>query len=36
MTVNGWIQIGLFALIILALTKPLGSGCPSPSKTRCM
>jgi K+-transporting ATPase ATPase A chain len=25
MTVNGWIQIGLFALIILALTKPLGS-----------
>src|SRR5512144_2017867 len=24
MTVNGWIQIGLFALVIFALTKPLG------------
>jgi K+-transporting ATPase ATPase A chain len=24
MTANGWIQIGLFALVILALTKPLG------------
>jgi potassium-transporting ATPase potassium-binding subunit len=25
MTLNGWIQIGLFALVIFALTKPLGS-----------
>jgi K+-transporting ATPase ATPase A chain len=25
MTLNGWIQIGLFALVILALTKPLGN-----------
>ena len=25
MTLNGWIQIGLFALVVLALTKPLGS-----------
>ena len=25
MTAQGWIQIGLFALVILALTKPLGS-----------
>jgi potassium-transporting ATPase potassium-binding subunit len=24
MTVNGWIQIGLFALVIFAITKPLG------------
>ena len=24
MTANGWIQIGLFALVIFALTKPLG------------
>src|SRR5512144_951951 len=24
MTVNGWIQIGLFALVIFALTKPFG------------
>jgi K+-transporting ATPase ATPase A chain len=24
-TANGWIQIGLFALVILALTKPLGA-----------
>ncbi len=24
MTVNGWLQIGLYALVILALTKPLG------------
>jgi potassium-transporting ATPase potassium-binding subunit len=24
MTANGWIQIGLYALVILALTKPLG------------
>ncbi len=24
MTVNGWVQIGLFALVILAITKPLG------------
>src|SRR5512142_1129583 len=24
MTANGWIQIGLFALVILAITKPLG------------
>src|SRR5512143_2881281 len=24
MTVNGWIQIGLFALVVLAITKPLG------------
>jgi K+-transporting ATPase ATPase A chain len=25
MTLNGWIQIGLFALVVLALTKPLGT-----------
>ncbi|HEX7623606.1 MAG TPA: potassium-transporting ATPase subunit KdpA [Anaeromyxobacteraceae bacterium] len=25
MTANGWIQIGLYALVILALTKPIGS-----------
>jgi K+-transporting ATPase ATPase A chain len=25
MTANGWLQIGLFALIIFAITKPLGS-----------
>jgi potassium-transporting ATPase potassium-binding subunit len=25
MTLNGWIQIGLFALVIFALTKPLGA-----------
>ena len=25
MTTNGWIQIGLFALVILTLTKPLGT-----------
>jgi potassium-transporting ATPase potassium-binding subunit len=25
MTLNGWIQIGLFALVIFALTKPLGT-----------
>ncbi len=24
MTLNGWIQIGLFALVVLALTKPFG------------
>ena len=24
MTANGWIQIGLFALVIFAITKPLG------------
>jgi K+-transporting ATPase ATPase A chain len=24
LTVNGWIQIGLFALVILAITKPVG------------
>jgi len=24
MTVNGWLQIGLYALVILALTKPFG------------
>jgi K+-transporting ATPase ATPase A chain len=24
MTANGWIQIGLFALVVLAITKPLG------------
>jgi len=24
MTVNGWLQIGLFALVILAVTKPIG------------
>ena len=24
MTANGWLQIGLFALVVLALTKPLG------------
>ncbi len=24
MTFNGWIQIGLFALVVLAITKPLG------------
>ena len=25
MTVNGWLQIGLFALVIFAVTKPLGT-----------
>ena len=24
MTANGWLQIGVFALILLAVTKPLG------------
>src|SRR5512141_2419741 len=24
MTANGWLQVGLFALVILAITKPLG------------
>jgi len=24
MTANGWLQIGLYALVILGLTKPLG------------
>ena len=24
MTANGWLQIGLFLLLILAVTKPLG------------
>ena len=24
MTVNGWLQIGLFALLVLLLTKPVG------------
>ena len=24
MTANGWIQIGLYALVIFALTKPVG------------
>jgi K+-transporting ATPase ATPase A chain len=25
MTINGWLQIGLFALVIFAITKPLGA-----------
>ncbi|HYS80064.1 MAG TPA: potassium-transporting ATPase subunit KdpA [Anaeromyxobacteraceae bacterium] len=25
MTINGWVQIGLFALVVLAITKPLGA-----------
>src|ERR1700674_1277289 len=25
MTINGWLQIGLFALVIFAITKPLGT-----------
>jgi potassium-transporting ATPase potassium-binding subunit len=25
MTVNGWVQIGLFSLVVLALTRPLGT-----------
>ena len=24
MTINGWVQIAIFALIVVALTKPLG------------
>ena len=24
MTINGWIQIAIFSLIIMALTKPIG------------
>jgi K+-transporting ATPase ATPase A chain len=24
MTINGWMQIAIFALIVVALTKPLG------------
>jgi potassium-transporting ATPase potassium-binding subunit len=25
MTINGWVQIGLFALVVFAITKPLGT-----------
>ena len=34
MTINGWIPVAIFALIVVALTKPLGGYMTQPGIQR--